>query len=98
VALVGFIGFVECDACKVFTHITEPKNLTIWYHPDDPEILSEVRCPSCGHIQPSRIQYDDFSNFRKRGCSIRSFGEKFEPLTEEAIDEWDIDAELRTLI
>lgn len=95
---VGYIGYAECDNCFKFVYYNDPSQIDIWYHEDDPCVLAEVKCTFCGHIVVSRIAYDHMANFRRRGCVLKDLNDKFPPLTEQEIDEWDIDAELLALI
>jgi phage FluMu protein Com len=95
---VAYIGYLECDNCNHFVHIKNPDELTIWYHPDDSRSLASVKCPKCKHTTESRIEYDDMANFKIKGCKVKDFGDKFVPLTEELIDEWDIVADLKSLL
>jgi hypothetical protein len=97
---MGYLGYLECDNCLKFVYINSPADIHIWYHPDDPKPLAEASCGECGHTVSSRIDFIEMANFRKRGCLIRSFGDKFSPLSEQMIDEWDdaaIEAELFAL-
>ena len=94
---MGYIGYAECDECQEFVYYSDPSQINIWYHQDDPSALAEVECPKCKHIIVSRIPFDHQANFKKRGCVFKSFNEKFTPLTEKEIDEWDIEAELLSL-
>lgn len=90
-SVVGkFIGYIECDSCGKFVHISNPDDIYIWAHPDDPRPLAQATCP-CGSKVTSRIDRDHMINFKKRGCKIRDYSERFEPLTEEAIDDWDFE-------
>lgn len=94
---VGYLGYVECDNCTKYVYIDSPSDIAIWYHPDDPKPLAEVTCTECDHLTVSRIDFHEMINFRKRGCVVKSLNEKFSPLTEKMIDEWDdaaIEAEL----
>lgn len=90
------IGYIECDSCSRYTQIDNPEQVTIWYHPDGKPIAS-VECTSCGDTVESKIGMDHMRNFKKHGCRISDLSDKFEPLTEEMIDNWDIDAELKQL-
>ena len=97
---MGYLGYVECDSCTKYVYINSPADIQIWYHPDDPKPLAETTCKECDHKITSRIDFMEMANFRKRGCLIRDFNDKFEPLTEAMIDEWDdnaIEAELFAL-
>jgi hypothetical protein len=98
---VGYLGYVECDNCTKYVYIDSPADIQIWYHPDDPKPLAEAICNDCGHVITSRIDFLEMANFRKRGCIVRDFNDKFPPLTEQMIDEWDdeaIEAELYALV
>lgn len=98
---VGYLGYVECDKCTNFVYIDSPSEIAIWYHPDDPKPLAEVMCTECNHLVVSRIEFHEMANFRKRGCVVKSLNDKFTPLTEQMIDEWDdaaIEEELFNLI
>jgi hypothetical protein len=101
--VMGFLGYVDCDNCEHFVHFNNPDEIKIWFHPDDPRSLAEVTCPVCGHTTEGRIDFDHMSNLRRRGCVVSELNNKFEPLTEEMIDEWvkqlDTDeSELLTLV
>jgi hypothetical protein len=91
---MGYLGYVECKACGTYTYINNPNQVKIWYHPDDSKSLAQVEC-SCGNVVENRISYEHMVNFRRRGCSIMEWNDRFmeKPLTEQNIDEWDIDAE-----
>lgn len=91
---MGFLGYVQCDDCDRFVYIKKPTDIVIWFHPDDPRPLCEVTCPSCNKLVASRIDFDHMANFRRRGVTIRDFNDKFEALSEQMIEEWDIDSEL----
>lgn len=95
----NYIGYLKCENCTTIVYIHSPSDVDIWHHPDD-QALAEVKCGSCGHVTQDRLPLEHMVNFRLRGCEIKKFGDKFKPLTKEAIDEWDedaIDAELAEL-
>jgi hypothetical protein len=97
---MGYIGYLECDNCSSFVYIKKPDDVQIWYHPDDPRPLCEAKCTKCNTLVSSRIDFDHMANFKRRGCAVKDFNDKFAPLTEADIDAWDdaeIDAELREL-
>ena len=89
------IGYVECDDCGAFTYLCRADEITIWYHPDDPKPVAEAYCAACDSVVSARIDFDHMANFKRYGCKVVSLHHKFEELTEEAIDEWDIDSELQ---
>jgi hypothetical protein len=98
---VGYLGYVECDNCTKYVYINSPSDIAIWYHPDDPKPLAEAKCVECGHTVVSRIDFIEMANFRKRGCIVKDYNDKFSSLTEQMIDEWDntaIEAELFALV
>lgn len=90
---MSYIGYAECDNCKKFVHYSDPGEIHIWYHPDDPNPLVEVDCKNCGAKVSSRITLDHMINFRKRGCVIHDWNLKFSDLKEQDIDEWDIESD-----
>jgi hypothetical protein len=90
----SFLVHATCDECTEVTYVRDAAGVKIWYHPDDPEPLSEVICGHCGYVIQCRIGMDHMLNLRQRGVEVKDLNDKFEPLTEEMIDEWDIDAEL----
>jgi hypothetical protein len=91
---MSYLAHARCGSCDKTVYMKNPADIKIWYHPDDPNPLTEVVCSFCGEIIRARITPDHYMNLRKRGCMIRGYGDRFEPLTEEMIDNWDIDAEL----
>lgn len=93
-----YIGYLECDNCSEFFYIKKPDDIKIWFHPDDPQPLCESTCGNCNHVVSARIDFDHMANFKRRGCVIRDWNDRFGPLTEEEIDGWDIDAELAIAI
>jgi hypothetical protein len=95
---MSFLGYATCDECDELTYFDEPSNINIWFHPDDPKVLAEVDCVHCGYSIQARMGYDHLMNLKRRGCVVRDFNDKFEPLTEEMIDAWDIDAEVMDLL
>lgn len=90
---MSYIGYAECDDCHKFVYYSDPANIYIWDHPND-KTIAEVVCPLCGLKIVSQISADHRENFRRRGCVINHINDKFPPLTEKDIDEWDIDAGL----
>ena len=91
---MGYLGYVECDECGKYTYINKPEEVKIWFHPDDAKALAEVDCVNCGVTVESKISFDHVQNFKRRGCTIMGLNDRYAPLTEEFIDEWDIDGEL----
>lgn len=87
------IGYVQCDNCREYVDIDAPQRVTIWSHPDDPKALASVACPQCEFVTTSPIESDHLANFQKKGCVVKPYSDRFEPLTEKAIDEWDFDAD-----
>lgn len=92
---MGYIGYLECDNCSKIVYITKPSEIEIWFHPDDPRPLCEAKCTNCGEMVSSRIDHDHMANFKRRGCSVRDLNDKFPPLTEEEIESWDVEADLK---
>ena len=94
---MGFVGYVECKRCECYIYINSSLDIEIFYHPDDPGALAKYRCPKCEDVIESRISGDHMLNFRSRGVQIRDYNDLFaeHPLTEDAIKEWDIDAEYK---
>lgn len=86
--LDNYIGYLKCGNCTAIVYIHTPSEVDIWHHPDD-QALAEVKCPSCGHVTQDRISIEHMINFRLRGCQIKRFNDKFEPLTADMIDAWD---------
>jgi hypothetical protein len=68
--------------------------MIIWFAPDAQKQLVNVKCPGCGRVIEARLDFDDTAAFRSHGVVFKPLTEKFEPLTEQSIDEWDIDREL----
>lgn len=95
---MSYLCHARCDECDNLTYVKDSEGVKIWYHPDDPEPLTEVICGHCGYVIQERIGMDHLMNLRARGVQVRDFNDKFEPLTEEMIDEWDIEAELLSAI
>lgn len=94
---MGFLGYLECDNCDSYVYLNKPEDINVWFHPDDPRPLAEALCPKCGNTVSSRIPHDHMANFKRRGVIIRDFNDKFEPLTEEMIEAWDIESEFATI-
>lgn len=90
---VAYIGYVECDNCDQYVYIKDARDLKIWFHPDDPKPLSEIECTNCHTLVQSRISWEHMVNFRRRGCKVTDLNERFTPLTEEEIENWDFDAD-----
>jgi predicted nucleic-acid-binding Zn-ribbon protein len=90
---MGYLGYAECDSCGKFNYYLKAEDISIWFHPDDPYALTEATCKKCGYTVVSRISHDHLRNFMRRGCALKDFSDRFKPLTEEEIDEWDIEAE-----
>lgn len=93
---MSFLGYATCTECKGLIYFNEVDEINLWYHPDDPEPLAEVKC-ACGETIEARIGMDHFFNLKSRGCVAKPFNDKFEKLTEEMINEWKIDEELAGL-
>lgn len=97
-----YIGYVECASCGRFNHFKDSSLVTIWEHEDDRSLpITDCKCPKCGEVTTSRIQNDHVLNFRHNGVATKPYNDRFEPLTEEMIDEWaanGIDNELAELL
>lgn len=85
---VAYIGTIECTACGKYTYIQNTNEVTIWYHPDDDKPLCEVSCTNCKKKVSTRLTWDHVANFKKRGCKILDFGDRFPPLSDKEIDEF----------
>lgn len=98
---VRYLGYVECDHCDKYAYIDSPAQINIWYHPDDDRsALAETVCSECGELIVGRIDFNEMMNFRKRGCVVRDYNDKFPPLTKEMVDQWDdsaIEEELKSI-
>ena len=70
--------------------------VTIWYNADDPQPIAEVRC-ECGDIITYPISTETLLVFKSNDVKIKKFNDKFDPLTEEMIEAWDIESELQEL-
>jgi hypothetical protein len=90
---MGFLGWMRCETCAI-QYITDPSQVTLWHTHDEPEIYAEIACPKCSAIVRSLISDDTLAVFERNGIEVRSYNDKFEPLTDDIIDSWDIDAEL----
>jgi hypothetical protein len=87
------IGWINCDKCRI-QYITKPTQVTIWFSADEADQLAEVTCPSCKTLVESRIGVEAFMSFKRYGVEVKNFNDKFEPLSDEQISEWDISKEL----
>lgn len=87
------IGYLNCKGCRSYTHLTNPKDIKIFYHPDDASTV-QVVCKACGAINSSKITWDHARNFMIHGVKVYSLGDQFDKLVEADIDNWDIDSEL----
>ena len=96
---VTYIGFLNCTKCKDVTYISRPEDIKIWAHPDDELPLIEAKCSKCKHKIETRLSWEHVVNFRKRGCKVLTFNEKFTAFTDKDIDEFEenFDAELERL-
>lgn len=90
---MGFLGWMRCDTCTI-QYITDPKQVSLWHDHDESEVYAEIKCPKCGGLVTSLISHETLLVFERHDIPVKSFNDKFEPLTDELIDSWDIDAEL----
>ena len=89
----SYIGFVHCPGCGI-KHLTDPSKVTVWFSADSYEQLTEAVCPGCENTIESRVSFETMVAFKQYNVRIRQFSERYELLTEELIDKWDIDSEL----
>lgn len=93
---MGFLGWMRCDTCAI-QYITDPAQVTMWRDHDEIEVYAEIACPKCYQTVRSLISYETLLVFKRHGIEVNDYNDKFEPLTAELIDSWDIDAELADL-
>lgn len=92
-----YLGHIRCPQCG-YTYITDPKRVIIYFNFDSPEQLTEVSCEGCDQILEGKIDLADVIAFSSNGVEISDLNNKFPPLTNNDIDNWDIEEELKSVI
>lgn len=90
-----FIGHIRCPGCG-FTHIVNPKQVTIYYNFDCKDQIAEVICFKCKQIVEGKIDDQDVFAFKARGVRLVPWQSRLSPLTEDEINNWDIEEELNS--
>lgn len=88
-----FLGHIRCPGCG-FTHIVNPKQVTIYFNQDSKDQIAEVICFRCKQVVEGVIDDQDLYAFSAKGVKVIPWASKFPPLKEEDIDNWDIEEEL----
>lgn len=88
-----FIGHIRCPSCGV-TYIIDPGQVTVYFNFDNAEQTAEVICCKCNQVVESKIDDQDIHAFKSRGIKFVPWHSKLPELSEEDIDNWDIEEEL----
>lgn len=83
-----YLGHVICSECG-YRHIRQASQVTIWYAKDQKRQTATVVCDGCGNSIDSNIGLEDLIAFTQLGVTAKPLSDKFTPLTEAQIDEWD---------
>lgn len=91
-----FLGHILCPT-DGYTYIIDATKVTTYFSPDLSLYLTEVVCEQCGRTIEGKIDKEALIAFMGHGIRVIPYGNRFDPLTEDMILEWNIDKDLNLL-
>jgi len=90
------LGFYECPNCG-FQYIRNTDEVAIWINADDYLQLVQIHCNQCNTLIEDNIPFFEVAAFRNHGVKLKEFNDHFHKLTEQDIESWDIEKELKSV-
>lgn len=91
--ILSKICWINCDNCGT-VDIEDSADIVLWHTQDLIRIICEITCPRC--MQPTTESIGSIPEqfFRGHGARTKDLNDKYEPLTETDIDNWNMMEEL----
>lgn len=94
---MAYIGSVSCKKCGI-QYIDNRELVTVWHTADTKFEICEIECPECHRIITESIDPPTAYIFKLQGCNFKDLNDKYEPLTEELINNWNIGEDLEKIL